>query len=375
MLDAGTLPRCTVRESATPRQVRGIGTLKPEERFHVAAQSAGRVESVRVATGARVSSGTAIVQLRSLELEQQAADAAWNLQTAEADLINLKAQIRNQRASHLSDLAALRAQHRDAVLKNERDQLLFKQGLMLELDYRLSNAAVGDLAERIRLAEEEQSAQNESFDAQLASKQASLKQLRELLRVRRDQLDALRVCAGLSGIVDEILVQAGQQVAAGADLAVVVQPWKLAVSLTIPELQARDVETGQKVAIETQHGSAHGHIARIDPSSSNGTRVVDVRLDSPLPAGSAPNESVDGVVDLAEIENTLYIDAAAGMAGLDETTVFRVSPDGKRATRVRIALGRVSPAGVQVLHGLRPGDQVILSDIPAAKDRDEIRLK
>ncbi len=365
----------TVRREPSVRLVHGVGALTPDQRFHVAAPSAGRVEEICVPAGGKVSAGSVIARLRNLDLEQQAADAAWTLQTAESDLVNLKAQIRNQRASHLSELATLRAQHRDAVLKNTRDQALFQQGLMLELDYKLSTAAVGDLAERIRLAEEQEAALNESFDAQLASKEAAARQLREMVRVRRDQLDALQVRAGLAGKVDQVLVQAGQQVAPGADLALVVQPQKLVVDLAIPESQAREVAIGQKVTIEAAHGAARGHVARIDPSAVNGTRTVDVWLDTPLPPGAAPNESADGTIEVARLDDAFYIGRPAHAAPGRDTTIFRIPAGGKTATRVRIALGGISSAGIQVLRGLEPGDQVILSDIPAANGWDQIRLR
>jgi HlyD family secretion protein len=365
----------TVKRGELVREVHGVGMLVPEELVHIPAPYAGRVERVNHLAGAPVQPDQVIVELRNLEMERQALDAGWNVRTAETDIASLTAQIETQAVTHRADLAALQAQHRDAKLKNDRDQVLYKQGLVLELDYRLSTALVEDLAEKIGFELEKGKAMADSLAAQLSSKEASLKQLREILQLRRDELAALKVRPGVSGTLSEVLVQTGQQISAGAELATVVQPRKLKAVLALTETQARDVTAGQKAEIETSGRRIRGRVARIDPTVANGARTVDIRLDGALPDGTTPDESVDGTIEVERIPDAVYMSRPAAVSSTGEVSVFKVSPDGKDATRVKIRLGRSSFNAAEVLAGLTAGDCVIVSDMSSLDGYDRIRLK
>jgi len=379
-VEMSTLWPDTVKRGEMIRQVHGLGTLVPEEILHVPAPFSGRVQAAPVLPGTPVSADTILVQLKNPDMEQQALDAEWSLQTGEADLVNLKAQLQSQRLAQRADLASLEAQHRDAKAKNDRDEVLYKQGLMLDLDYRLSTTAVEDLAARIGFEKERGKALEESLDAQLNSKETQVKQLRAILQLRRDQLSALQVRAGVPGVLQQVLTQVGQQVAAGADIAVVVQPRKLKAALAVAETQAKDVQLNQKVEIDTRTGDPQtsvirGHVTRIDPSVINGTRTVDVRLDSALPEGAVPDLSVDGTIEIDRIADAVYVARPVTAQAGGEISLFKIGPDGKEATRVKVKLGRTSVNTVEIVDGLRVGDRVILSDMTAMDGYDRIRLK
>lgn len=364
----------TVKRGEMLREVRGLGTLVPEALFHVPAPHDGLVASIAVLPGTHVTEDTVLVELRNPDVQQQALDAEWTLQAGESDLLNLKAQSHSARLTQRSSLASLEAQYRNAKAKGDRDEVLYKQGLMLELDYRLSKSNVEELANQLALEQERAKALAESLDAQLASKETALRQLRAIVQLRHEQINSLKVRAGASGVLQQILVQVGQRIAPGADLAIVVQPSKLKAELKIPETQAKDVEIGQFANIDTRNGIIPGRVSRIDPSVLNGSVDIDVRLIGPLPHGARPDLSVDGAIEIERLNNVLFTGRPVTASAGGTITLFRVASEGKEASRVKVKLGRSSVNTIEVLEGLKIGDRVILSDMSTWDAFDHIRL-
>jgi HlyD family secretion protein len=252
--------------------------------------------------------------------------------------------------------------------------VLYKQGLMLELDYRLSKSAVEELANQLAIEKERGQALAESLDAQLSSKETSIRQLRAMVQLKHDQVSALKVRAGASGVLQQVLVQVGQRVAPGADMAIVVQPRKLKAELKIPETQAKDVEIGQLANIDTRNGVIQGRVSRIDPAVLNGSVDIDVRLNLPLPPGARPDLSVDGAIEIERLNDVVFVGRPVTANAGGAITLFKLSPDGKEANRVKVRLGRTSVNTVEILEGLKVGEKVILSDMSSSDAYDRIRI-
>jgi HlyD family secretion protein len=373
-VDKGAVWMDTVKRGQMLREVRGLGSLVPEEIVHIPATYGGRVERIPVLAGINVTEDTLLVELRNTDMEQQELDARTSLQTAESELANLKAQQETQRLTQRSDLASLQANFKNAKAKADHDEVLFKQQLLLELDYNVSKTQYEELATRVSIQQEQAKALTDSLAAQLASKELSVQQARSVLQLRRDQLAALKVRAGVSGVLQQVLVQSGQQVGTGTDLAIVVQPKKLKAELKVPETQAKDVQIGQLASIDTRNGVIQGKVSRIDPSVREGSVVVDVRLEGALPSGARPDLSVDGTIQIERLDNVVYVGKPANAAEGGATELFRVSADGKEAVRAKVRLGRSSVNVIEVLEGLQVGDKVILSDMTQFDGYDRVRL-
>ena len=194
------------------------------------------------------------------------------------------------------------------------------------------------------------------------------------MQLRRTQLAALKVRAGIDGVLQTVEVQVGQQVTVGQNLARVANPLQLKAELKIAETQAKDIQLGQEVAIDTRNGVIPGKVIRIDPSVQNGTRTVDASLDGELPKGAVADLSVDGTILLERLENVLWV--SRPVHGQENSTVglFKVEPDRTAAVRVQVRLGRSSVNQIEVLDGLKEGDLVILSDTSQWDNSDRIRL-
>jgi HlyD family secretion protein len=357
------------------RQVRGPGTLVPEQIRYVSAVTAGRVERLMAEPGAEVTPETVILTLSNPDVQLQAMEAQRQLATGESTLANLRANLENQRLSQEAAVAGVRSQLREATRQAEAQRELAERGLIPILDLRRVEDTEAELKVREEIEEKRLEFMATSMQAQLAAQRSELDRLETLVALRQEESRSLQVTAGALGVLRELPLQEGEWVGPGTRLAVVVRPGRLKAELRIPETQAKDMAIGQAATIDTRNGLVPGRVTRIDPAVQNGTVTVDVALEGELPRGARPDLSVDGVIEIERLEDVLYTGRPA--YGQAESTVglFRVDPDGKHARRVSVRLGRSSVNSIEVVNGLEVGDVVILSDLSQWDSVERLRLK
>ena len=364
----------TVKRGPMLRQVRGLGTLVPEEIRWIPAINEARVERIVIQPGTAVKANSVILELSNPNVELQALEAESQLRAAEAQYVELRVRLESQRLDQEAAAAQVRASYNEARLRAQADTELAKAGLIADITRQVSKVTAEELANRNSIEEKRLGIRDESVKAQLAVQQAAVERARALLRVRRNEVDALRLKAGIDGVLQVVPVEVGQRVTPGQNLARVAQPEKLKAVIRVAETQAKDVQIGQKATIDTRNGVVPGHVIRVDPSSQNGTVGVDLAIDGTLPKGARPDLSVDGTIELERLENVLFVGRPA--QGQPESLVglFRLEPDSADANRVKVKLGRASVNTVEIVEGLKEGDQVVLSDTSAWDAHDRIRL-
>ena len=363
----------TVKRGSMLRQVRGPGTLVPEEIRWISARTDGRIER-RVLPGIEVEADTILLEMSNPELEQAALDSEYQLRAAEAEFVDLKVQLKSQLLNQQADAANVLAEFNQAKLQAEADKKLHEEGLIGDLIVQLSAVRAKELATRHDLEQQRLEIASESVEAQMAARRARVDQFRALAELRHEQVRALKVRAGIEGVLQQVPVEEGQQVTPGTILAKVAQPDKLKAELRIAETQAKDIEIGQKATIDTRNGLIEGKVIRVDPAVQEGTVQVDVALTGPLPKGARPDLSVDGTVELEHLVDILYVGRPAYGQAESKIGLFRILEDGKTAVRVQVQLGRSSVSTIEILGGLNESDQVILSDTSAWDSYDRIRL-
>lgn len=374
-VEASTLWPDTVKRGPMVRQVRGIGTLVPEDIRWIPATTQARVERILLRPGTQVTPDSIVLELSNPQLEQEVQDAELKLQATEAALANLRVQMQNDVLQQKAATAGIEADYSKARMQAEMNEALAQKRLVSELVLRQSMLDAEQLSVRRNIAQEQLATQAEASRAQIAVQQSSVAQARAVLQLKQRQRGELRVRAGLTGVLQLVPVDVGQQVAPGANLARVADPARLKAEIKIAEIQAKDVQIGQRADIDTRNGIVAGRVMRIDPSVQNGTRTVDVALEGDLPRGAVPDLSVDGTIELERLADVVFMGRPA--FGQDQATVgiFKVDPATNEATRVQVRLGRSSVNSIEVLSGLQPGDRVILSDMSAWNSFDRVRLK
>jgi HlyD family secretion protein len=365
----------TVHRGPMLRQVRGLGTLVPEEVRWIPAQSDGRVERILVQPGTVVKADTIILELSNPQLDLESLDAAWQLKSGEAEYVNLKVKLESDRLDQQAAAATVEANQAQARLQADADQVLAKEGLVSSLNSKISQSKAEEMTTRLDLERKRLAISGEADQAQLNVQEARLEQLRARATLTRHKVEALKVRSGIEGVLQQLPVEVGQQIAVGATLAKVTVPGRLKAELHIAETQAKDIQLEQPASIDTRNGLASGKVTRIDPAVQNGTVKVDVAITGPLPKGARPDLSVDGTIELERLADVLQVGRPAFGQEMATVGLFRLEPGGSEATRVQVKLGRSSVNLVEIVGGLKEGDQVILSDTSAWDAFDRLRIK
>lgn len=375
-VEFSTLWPDTVKRGSMLRQVRGLGSLvpTPEAIRAIPAETDAQIVRVLMLPGAEVKADTVIMELSSPQVVQEAMDADQQLKGAEADYLNTKAKVNSDLGQLRQDLATVKADYEDAKRTADASRKQAEIGVLSANALKTAEGKEEELATRYKIEQDRIGMSEEATKTQLAAAQAKIDQMRALSSFKHQHLEALRVRAGIPGLLEDVPVQAGQRVPQGTILAHVVQPEHLKAELKIPETQAKDVEKGQKAEIDTHNGIIPGVVTRIDPAAVNGTFTVDVALQGELPKGARPDLSVDGTITMEKLDNVLYVGRPA--FGQEKSTVgmFRIEPDGNYAVRVPVELGRSSVNAIEIVRGLKEGEQVILSDMSRYDNADRIKL-
>ena len=374
-VDRDTIYLDTVQRGPMVRQVRGTGTLVPEQIRWIPATTDGTVERIVIRPGALVTPDAVIVELTNPELEQTTLEARLNLDAAEARYSNRQVEVERELLNQRAVLATLEAQLKTAQLQADADEQLFAQGLVSSLQLQQSQAAEQEFATRYALEQERLQMASDTVEAQLAVERAEVDRVQTLYELRRQQVDDLHVRAGMPGVLQQVPLEEGQRVTIGTNLARVGDPTVLKAELRIAETQTKDIQIGQSAAIDTRNGVIPGHVTRINPAVENGTVTVDVALDGALPRGARPDLTVDGTIELERMDDVLFV--GRPVFGQEESIVslFTVEPDGMHAARTRVSLGRASVNTIEVLDGLQPGDRVVLSDMSTWDQFDRVRIE
>jgi len=373
-VEGGTLYKGTVARSDMLRNVRGLGTLVPEDINFVPAQNAGRIEQRMLQPGEHVTPSTVLFVMTNPDLEQATSDLESQVRAAEADLASLKVQMEKQLLDIKAAAQQVASDYQKSKMEAEVFEGLGKQGLKSDLEVRTKQIERDNLKMRNDIEINRLHIANDEVKARVASQDERVQQLRETLKLRRQQVENLKVRAGINGVLQAVSVQVGQQVTVGQELARVADPNRLKAELHVAETQAVGVAIGQAVTVDTRNGIINGKVSRIDPAIVNGTRTVDVALEGELPKGAVPDLSVDGTILLEKLDKVLNVGRPVHGAENQTIGLFKLSPDGTEATRVQVKLGRSSVTNFEILDGLKEGDVVILSDTSQWDNVDRIRI-
>jgi HlyD family secretion protein len=374
-VDRATVWSDEVKRGQMLREVRGIGTLVPEDIQWIPAQTEGRVDRIILRPGAVVKHDSIILELSNLTLKKDVLDAEFQLKAAEADYANLKVQVNSELLNQKAAEAAVRSEYEQAKIQHQVDEKLAVEGIGSSVTAQLSKVREEQLGVRLQLEGERTKNASDAALARLQAQMAHVEQQRALYSLRHAELEALHVRAGLDGVLQVVPVEVGQHVTPGTNLARVADPKKLKAEIKIAETLAKDVVEGQKATVDTRNGVVNGHVARVYPSVQNGTVTVDVAIDGPLPQGARADLSVDGTIELENLRDVLYVGRPVHGASQSTISLFKLTPDASEATRVTVKLGRTSVNTVEIVEGLQVGDHVILSDMSQWDNYDRVRLK
>ena len=355
-------------------EVRGPGTLVPERIRYISAITAGRVEKRLAEPGQKVETETVLLELSNPDVQLEALESERQLTVAQADRVNLKANLRSQLLNQEAVVAAAKAAYMDAKRTADASEGLARQELISSMEASRASDRVEELETRYKVEGERLQVMTSAADSQMALQVAQVGRLYAVTDFQRGRVRSMVVKAGANGILQELPLEVGQWAQSGATLARLVEPGKLKAVLRIPETQAKDVVLGQPASIDTRNGIVKGKVMRIDPAVQNGTVTVDVSLEGEMPKGARPDLSVDGTIQVERLDNVLHVGRPAYGQANSTIGLFKLVGDGTEAVRVNVRMGRTSVNTVEVLGGLQPGEKVIISDMSRWDAYERVRV-
>lgn len=373
-VERGTVLIDTVKRGPMVIDVHGLGTLVPEDILWIQAEFDSQVSKIMSQSGDEVSPDSVLLVLSNPQMEADANDYEWQAKQAEANYADLKVRLQSQTFDEQSLVATMQGDLKQAQITKDIEEKLLESHLDSQLNARLAIAKWEQAEIRFQMEKQKLDIMKQSVDAQLEAQHVLIEKLRATWMLKKKQVDGLTIRAGIKGRMQEMTLQVGQRVKPGDVLAKVAQPWKLMARLQITETQAKDIVLGQKATIDTRNGVVPGHVTRIDASIVNGTRTIDCKLDGPLPPGAVPDLSVDGTVEIMNLASVVYMQRPVFGQPNSSVSLFRLDPGGKEATRIVVRLGHASVNNTEILDGLKPGDQVILSEMQGQDQNSRIRL-
>ena len=363
-----------VKRGEMIRQVKGPGSLVPEEVRWITAETAGRVERILVKPGVTVATDTLLLELTNPDVVLEELAAGRDVASSEVELLQARSRLEAQELSERASVAGLVSELADVRRRAEA----YRTGggeLISTLEVRKLADREAELATRLELARSRVAVVQRSERDEIGAQRAQIARRRDIASFRKRQIEAMRVRAGGEGLLQELPLELGQWVVPGSVLAKVIRPDRLKAVLRIPELQAKALQVGQATSIDTHNGLIAGRVARIAPAASQGTVTVEVSLEGPLPQGARPDLSIEGSIEIERLKDVLSVQRPAGAQPEAAYSLFKLSEGGEAAARERVELGRSSIGTIEVRGGLREGDQVILSDMSRWDGTDRIKLR
>jgi HlyD family secretion protein len=370
----------SVRRGDMVIDVRGPGSLVPEQIRWISSVTAGRVDKIDVRPGATVVDTTTLLELSNPDVQLESLSAQQQLSAAEASLVTLRISLATQRLAQEGVVATTTSDFNDAMRNaNAFDELEKKgflaKGLLAPMDVSKAKDKAVELKSRMAIEQKRLEVMSQSIGQQMALQQTQVDKLRDIAQFQQGRIASMHVRAGSAGQLQELSLEPGQYVQAGTILAKVAQPGRLKAVLHIPETQAKDVQIGQVASVDTRNGIIPGHVMRIDPGAQGGTVAVDVALDGALPKGARPDLSVDGTIELDRLKNVLYVGRPAYGDPGSTIGLFKLTDGGKEAQRVNVKLGRASVNMVEIVQGLSASDRIITSDMSGSDTQNRVRLQ
>ncbi len=356
-------------------EVRGPGTLVPERVRYISAVTAGRVERRLAEPGQEVKPETVLLELSNPDVQLEALESERQLTAAQADRVNLKANLESGRLNQEAAVAAARSAYLDAKRTAEASEGLAAKELISSMEASRAKDRVEEMETRYKVEEQRLAVITGAADQQISLQQAQVGRLRDVTDFQRGRVRSMVVKAGANGILQELPLEVGQWAQSGATLARLVEPGKLKAVLRIPETQAKDVTLGQPATIDTRNGLVQGKVMRIDPAVQNGTVTVDVSLAGELPRGARPDLSVDGTIQVERLDDVLHVGRPAYGQANSAVGLFKLVGDGTEAVRTNVRLGRTSVNTVEILGGLAVGEKVIISDMSRWDGYERVRVE
>lgn len=375
-LDKNAMVTAKVQQGNFKVNVRASGLLKPLNIRWVSSQVAGRVEQVFVKAGAKVNAGDVLVQLSNPELHRELETARWELEANKAESHAAYVVLESQMVDLKNSVVSAEYSYQSAKLKLDAETLLMEQGnaTVSALDYQKSQLAVKQQMQYWQAQQQKAEKMKANMAATKIAQNARVGLVENNYQRVLEQVSSLQVKAFTAGVVQQVSLELGERTQVGDSVALIADQNTLFAELQVQEVRAKDIALGQFVTIDTRRSEISGKVTRIDPAVKSGMVLIDVALTSSLPNEARPDLTVDGLIEISNIKEALFVKRPVYAPSYSQVNLYRLSDDKDFASKREVSLGQSSVNHIQILSGLKLGDEIIISDSTDWQDHQQVMI-
>jgi HlyD family secretion protein len=376
IVNQSELVTAVVEQGRFQVNVRATGVLKPVYIRWVSAQVSGRVEQAFVKAGALVKKGQILIQLSNPELHRELEKARWEFEAKKAENYAAYISLESQLLDLENSVVEADYSYQSSKLKLDAETQLIEQknATVSALDYQRSQLAVKQQNQYWLSQQQKVEKMKASLLASKTAQQARLGLVENNYQRIKDQVDALAVKATTNGVVQQVSLALGEQVQVGGSVALIADQRSLFAELQVQENKVSDILLGQTVVVDTRSNKISGEVIRIDPAVNAGMVQIDVQLNSELPNDARPDLTVDGLIEVSNITDALYVQRPVFAPRYSDAGLYKLTNDKEFAQKQKVKLGQSSVNQIQILSGLVVGDEIIISDTTSWQEHQEIMI-
>jgi HlyD family secretion protein len=351
------------------------GRVTPLRTIYLDAVDGGRVEKVLVEDGAMVQEGDVLVELSNTSLQLDVLSREAQVTEQLNVLRTLELDLERNRLQHERDLVEIDYQLTRLERLVERRRAQAARGNVPRADLEDAEDELDYYRNRRRLTVQSRESDLRLQEAQLRQLRETAGQLEANLGVARGNLTRLQVRAPMTGKLTALNAEVGQSLAPGDRIGQVDDPDRFKLSALVDEFYLGRVDLGQRAEWSDGNRRHALAVSKIYPQVNNREFEVELAFDGEPPAAIRRGQTLQLQLFLGNPTEAMLLPNGAFYQDTGGDWVFVVSSDGRQALRRTVRLGRRNMRFVEVLDGLQPGEQVVISSYGNYLDMQRLDFK
>ena len=360
-VNADTLSISEVRSGEFNDYIRISGQVQPMTTIQISPQEGGIVQEILIEEGSKVKAGDEILRMSNDNLDLQILNSEAELAEKENLLRNTMISMEQQRLSVQQEKLQLEIEVKRLKRKYEQNKALYEEKLIAREDYLMAEEDYQIAAGRLRLVKERATQDSLYRSVEISQMQESLENMRlnmQMIRKRKDNLTIKSPIDGELGLLDVVL---GQSIASGMKIGQINDLDSYKIEAQIDEHYIDRVSAGLEARFERQNETFGAVIRKVYPEVREGKFKADFRFNGEQPANIRTGQTYYLNLQLGQPESAVLIPRGTFYQKTGGKWIYVVSPEGGKAVKREIRIGRQNPQFYEVLEGLEAGEKVITS--------------
>ena len=369
-VNADSLTISQVSQGEFNDYIRVSGQVQPMTTIQISPQEGGIVQEIVTEEGSRLKAGDVIVRLSNDNLDLQILNSEAELAEKENILRNTLISMEQQKLSLKQDKLQLQTEVARLKRKYEQNKALYEDRLIAREDYLTSKEDYELAAGKLELVKDRAEQDSLYRSVQILQMQESLDNMRRNMLMIRHRKENLTIKAPIDGELGLLDVVLGQSISAGMKIGQINNLDSYKIEAQIDEHYIDRVSAGLAATFQRQNDSYGAIIRKVYPEVRDGKFKADFKFEGETPDNIRSGQTYYLNLQLGQPENAVLVPRGTFYQKTGGKWIFVVAPEGGKAVRREIRIGRQNPQYYEVLEGLQPGEKVITSGYDSFGDND-----